>query len=211
MPKTNRRSFKAGQVFEHLVEQARELTSKPVESISESVSSQSVNHIDNHYLVAKNEEIQGLVTLLKDQEQYLSRQEGVLDRQEQYLTQLSDAIQVNEDKIGGIEGRLDQQVEVLKADNRQCATELKEMIEGSGPTDMEGLMNQQRAHTVEMDRMMMSLKTSIEKNIEKSKGVIEKKVETTSGQGRGLMQTTMILTILNTICLIGFIIYSLVL
>jgi len=195
MPKTNRMQIKPGEIFERLMEQAKELTAKPVQNISDTVSSQSMTHMDEHYAVAKNEDIEGIVTLIKAQEAYFSK--------------LSEVVSQNDHKIGHIESQLADQVQVLKEDNRQCATELKAIIEDNGHVDMDGLLNQQRAHTVEMDRMMMSLKTSIEKNIEKSKGVIEKKVEATSGQSRSIIRTTMVITILNTLCLIAYIAFDL--
>ena len=196
MPKTNRMQIKPGELFERFMEQAREITAKPVQNISESVSSQSVSHLDEHYAVAKNEDIEGIVELIK--------------AQETYFTKLAEVVGQNDSKIGHIEAQLADQVEVLKADNRQCATELKAIIkEGSGQVDMDSLLSQQRAHTLEMDRMMMSLKTSVEKNIEKSKGVIEKKVEATAGQSKTLVRTTMIVTIVNMICLIGYIAFDL--
>lgn len=195
MSKTNRMQIKPGEMFERFMEQARELTAKPVQSISETVSNQSVSHLDEHYAVAKNEDIEGIVELIK--------------AQEIYFTKLAEVVSQNDSKIGHIEIQLADQVKVLKADNRQCATELKAIIEGNGQVDMDGLLNQQRVHTVEMDRMMMSLKTSIEKNIEKSKGIIEKKVEVTSGQNTTMVRTTMVITIVNIICLIGYIAFDL--
>ncbi len=195
MAKTSRIQIKPGEMFERFMEQARELTAKPVQSISETVSNQSVSHMDEHYAVAKNEDIEGIVELIKAQETYFMK--------------LAEVVGQNDSKIGHIEAQLADQVKVLKEDNRQCATELKAIIEGNGQVDMDGLMSQQRVHTVEMDRMMMSLKTSIEKNIEKSKAVIEKKVEATSGQNTSMVRTTMVIAIVNTVCLIGYIAFDL--
>ncbi len=195
MAKTSRIQIKPGEMFERFMEQARELTAKPVQSISETVSNQSVSHMDEHYAVAKNEDIEGIVELIKAQETYFMK--------------LAEVVGQNDSKIGHIEAQLADQVKVLKEDNRQCATELKAIIEGNGQVDMDGLMSQQRVHTVEMDRMMMSLKTSIEKNIEKSNGIIEKKIEATSGQSKTMVRTTMVITIVNMVCLIGYIVFDL--
>ena len=57
----------------------------------------------------------------------------------------------------------------------------------------------------------MSLKTSIEKNIEKMKGVIENKVETTADRGVVVNKTTLVMTILNLLLLVGYIVYDVIL
>jgi len=214
MSRTNRIQIKPGEVFSRLVEQAKEITAKPVENITETLSSKSLDLIDEHYVVAKNETMDSVVQLLKDQEVYLTR--------------LSNVVVENDSKISGLQVKLDQQeailadqVEVLKADNRACATELKEIISSNDQIDYgafegafkdtgENLMNQQRAHTVEMDRMLMSLKTSLEKNIEKTKGVLEKKVEMSAAASASTNKWALIISIVNLVCLVGFIVYSLV-
>lgn len=216
MPRTNRIQINPAEVIGKLVDQAKELTSKPVENISETLSSKSLSHIDEHYTVAKNEAIEGVVQLLKDQEAQLNR--------------LSEVVSKNDEKMLDMQSKLDHQesilmsqVEDLKEDNRACAIELKEMITSNGQVEVdyeafegafkdtgEDLMNQQRAHTVEMDRMLMSLKTSVEKNIEKTKGVLEKKVETSAAEGKSANKLALIISIINLICLLGFIAYSVV-
>lgn len=214
MARTNRIQIKPGEVISRLVEQAKELTAKPVDNITETLSSKSLDLIDEHYVVAKNETMDGLVQLLKNQETYLTR--------------LSDVVGDNDSRIAEMQKKLDHQeeiladqVEILKADNRACATELKDIISNNGQVDYDAfegafkesgdnLMNQQRAHTVEMDRMLMSLKTSLEKNIEKTKGAIEKKVEISAAAGKSTNKWVLIISIINLICLVGFIAYSLV-
>lgn len=212
MGRTSNKHLNPSELFGRIVEQAKELTSKPVENISESLTNKSLSHIDEHYSLVTNETMEEVLQLLKEQENYLNK--------------LTETVAGNEGEIKVISQHLTQQEEFLTSglerlneDSKIGTSDLKDLIENVNAVDYsvfeeafkEGsdkLVSQQRAHSVEMDRMMMSLKTSIEKNIEKTKGVLEKKIESTTSQGAVTGRVTMIFTIVNLVCLIGYIIYD---
>lgn len=219
MAKSSPSPMNAGGILSRLLDQAKEMTNKPVQefshSISENVSNQSLDYIDKHYKVIKNETLDELLELIKNQQTQLQQLAEVVKASDGKMDavegKLSGAVDANGRRIITIEEQLAGQVEVLREDNRQCAAELKEMIEGNGQVDMEGLMSQQRAHTVEVDRMLMSLKTSLEKNIEKTRGSLEKQIEASAGKGVGAVRVATIFSILNFLAILGYVVYTLVL
>lgn len=204
-----------GETISRLLDQAKELSAKPVDNLSEAVSNKSLSHIDAHYAVSRHEDLETMIKLLKEQEAYIST--------------LTTSIGANDEKMASMQAQLKAQEAILegqmnrlKEDNKQCALELKEIINHKDQVEVDydaleeafkntgdNLITQQRAHTVEMDRMMMGVKTSIEKEIEKSSHSTAKHMDLTVGTTQKLSKVTLVMTFVNTLLLVGYIVYDL--
>ncbi len=212
MSLSNKVPAEVSELLGRLMDRAKEMTSKPVEDISESVANKSVSYLDEHYATVSKETLVNVIELLK--------------AQESSIQQLQSSAEANDTATQDIQSRLDQQDSLLndqivhlREDNKACTSELKEMIEGHGDIDYsvfdevfrkssEQLMEQQRAHAVEIDRMVMGLKIANEKNLEKTGDLLEKKIESTASEGSGIRKTSLIISVINLLVLIGYIIYD---
>lgn len=209
-----------GETLTRLLEQAKEMSSKPVENISDAVSeavgSKSVAYMEDHYAVTSKEEIETMISLLKDQEEIIERLSKAADASEEKIESMQAQLRAQEALLEG-------QLKTLKDSHDQCALELKEIIsrketaevdytelEGAVKTVEDSITSQQRAHTVEIDRMVMGLRTSLEKEIEKSNNTITKRVDTSIGTTQKVTKVTLALTLVNMLILVGYVIYSLV-
>ncbi len=219
MAKTNRMQIKPNEVINKIIDQAKAMTVRQSQMGGQEVQQEAQS----------TAAVEEMISLLKEQESFLEKLSQTVANNDQKINGVHVQLEQQKSVFDRVAETIDQQesilanqVDSLKEDNRACVTQLKDMMTQNQSFDYdamevafkdtsEALMDQQRSHTVEMDRMLMSIKTSLEKNIEKTKGVLEKKIDLNANQGRSVRSTTLIISIVNLLCLIGYIVYDILL
>ncbi len=165
----------------------------------------------------------------------------ILTAQEDMVKSLADTVKANDEKINkvydqllnqkstfdSVSNTIDQQesimstqIDALKEDNKQCMTQLKDVIMSKESSEgeriesimneaIEGLFSQQKAHTLELNRTIMSLKTSVDESTENTLDAIDKKVGSLLGAGKAIRIWILVITILNFLGLGGYVAYDL--
>ena len=214
-----------GELLGNWFEQAKEVSARQMERVNEAVNGMRAAGSDGEQEKTAEPEADKPKDDwdLKAEVQAMS---GLLKEQEAYMTKLGQMLDSHQDKIDSLQQHFDLQtslietsVQQLKEDSSQRAIQLKDMLtnkqdevpdmEEALAETVETLMKQQRSHTVEVDRLLTVMKTSLEKEIEGTGESINKKIDRTIGLSNSINRITMVMVILNILCLIGYIAFDL--
>lgn len=161
-----------------------------------------------------------------ESKEMLNKVMTLLEAQEALVASLADTVKANDAKLNqGFDQQEDamtDKIAILKEDNKQCMSQLKDVImtkdnlevermEDMMKVSLEGIMAEHKAHTLEVNRTLMSLKTSLEGSVEAKGESILKDIKAISGHGKGVRIMTLIIVILNFLGLAGYIAYDILL
>ena len=73
--------------------------------------------------------------------------------------------------------------------------------------ELSKLASMQQAQTLELDRLLMSMKGSLDKNIEKSKGLLERHIELTVTKDKKLATANLVFSIMNFLGVAGIVLW----
>lgn len=175
-----------------------------------------------------SEKIETIVNMLKEQEGRVTElAETIVDNDNKInlvytqLVEQKSVFKSVEEAIDQQEDIMKNQMEVLKEDNKQCMTQLKDIVTVKGESEEEAIcdmikvnsdemIKQQRTNTLETGRTLMTMKISIEKDIEELKKSLNEAMEMSYKKNNKIHSIILMMTIINIIVVVGYIVFTLI-
>lgn len=174
------------------------------------------------------EELETIVKMLKSKDHIISELMEVVSNHDEKMNRIYDQLlqqeMVVKDATVAAANRQEDsmltQIGVLKEENKECITELKGMMLNRDSKDIEefekiinsyseDIIRQYKSNSIELDRMLMAMKSGIEKKIDKFNEVINKRIDAIGNKNKKTIVFILIITIINFIGLYGYIAYDL--
>jgi len=212
---------KTGKIIGKIVDGSRITESEKMKPINKSVSTPS------QQASVTNEKMEMILQMLAEQEEEVIKLGETAARNDTKINLIYEQLMEQKSTFTTVGSAINEQEDIMKAqlvalkeDNQQCVNQLKDMIaEKGGPdvavvediikSNMDEVMKQQRTNTLETGRTIMTVKTSLEKDVEQIEDNISNVVKSIMKKSDRKSGVLLVITIMNFLLLVGYIVYEL--